>query len=442
MRKVERRVSTDTLLIAVAFSVGLSGQSVAFSQDAAPVSIPGTTNINDTPPVNPLQGLFQMQPQYPTPGTTQMFPEAVPAHMGSDSSVPGRNPGQTSTIYQPGFKDTEAKEPPKIERTDNGIKGLFQMQPQYPTPGTTQMFPEAVPKHLGDDSSVQGRNPGQNAPTFQSQWKDPGAPEQKKSEDKTDYLKNLFQMQPQFATPGTTVMFPEPTSPQFGPDGDKPGQQPGQTAAKFETPVPTAEVTLPPAAGEKSEEGEKKTEAKEGDKKDEKKEEGKEGDKKDEKDAKDEKKEEGKEGEKKDEKDEKADAKDEKKDEKKDAKADAKDTKKDEKKDEKKEGDKKADAKDGDKTEKKEEVKYLPYHPLRESISLMQANRLAESESLLTRELKKDPKNAQAVYIRATVYVRMRQYEKAATDYREVLKLSPTGDLAAKAKAGLTKLHF
>lgn len=451
--------------IALAISVALG--NAAYSQDG-PVSMPTgepKKDINDTPPVNPLQGLFQMQPQYPTPGTTQMFPDAVPAHMGSDGNVQGRNPGTPSTIFQQQFKDTDAKPAEKIERTDNGLKGLFQMQPQYPTPGTTQMFPEAVPKFLGDDSGVQGRNPGTASSTYSVPWKDPYATPAPKSEDKTDYLKDLFQMQPQYPTAGTTTMFPTATSPQFGPDGSKPAQQPGTPGTLYvrpDAPI-NADVTpvmpgvlpgnqggeapkeAPKEAGEAGKsEGDKKEGAESGDKKegegDKKDGDKKEGDKKDgEGDKKD--------GDKKDEGPESKDA------DKKDAKeGDKKDAKSTDKKDgDKKDGDKKdaKDAKDGDKKtddkkdgEKKEEVKYLPYNPIRESINLLNTNRLAESLDLLTREIKKSPKNAQAYYVRALVQVKMRQYDKAAADYNEVLKLTPTGELATRAKMGLTKIRF
>ena len=475
-----RQRPSSALLSAIAFTVALGTGMPVFSQDAPVVMPTGQPkkDINDTPPVNPLEGLFQMQPQYPTPGTTQMFPDAVPAHMGSDGNVQGRNPGTASNTFQQPFKDTDPKPAEKIERTDNGLKGLFQMQPQYPTPGTTQMFPEAVPKFLGDDSGVAGRSPGTASNTFTAPWKDPNALPEKKSEDKTDYLKDLFQMQPQYPTPGTTNMFPTATSPQFGPDGNKPAQQPGTAGERYQPPLgqqTAADVVMPgitPVPG--SDAGKADSEKKDGDAADKK-----DGDKKDadsEKKDGDADKKEGdadkkdgdkKDGDKKDgdKKDADADKKDpdKKDDEKKDSdkaakddgkKADGKEQdKKDAKATDKKDGDKKDDGKKDDKDaksdadkkdddKKKEEVKYLPFNPIRESINLLNSNRLQESNDLLTREIKKDPKNVQALYIRATVQVKMRQYDKAAADYNEVLKLSPTGELATRAKAGLSKIRF
>ncbi len=473
-----RQRHLSAFVLGLALSVAVGSAAPTYAQDA-PVSMPSgepKKDINDTPPVNPLQGLFQMQPQYPTPGTTQMFPEAVPSHMGSDANVQGRNPGTSSSTFQQPFKDSNPKPEEKIERTDNGLKGLFQMQPQYPTPGTTQMFPEATPKFLGDDSSVQGRQPGSASNTYSVPWKDPYAAPAAKSEDKTDYLKDLFQMQPQYPSPGATTMFPTATSPQYGPDGNKPGQQPGTAGELYKAPdnsnttadiAPIMPNSVPSGqAGEGAKDSEKKDGDGASDKKD-----GADSDKKDaeKKDGDDKKDADKKDGDKKDDdkKDDDADKKDaDKKDgdkkaaDKKDDSekpvkdADKKDVKDSDKKDgksaDKKDGDKKdakdskdgKDAKDEKDGEKKEEVKYLPFNPIRESITLLNANRLPESLDLLNREIKKNPKNSQAFYIRAMVQVKMRQYDKAAADYNEVLRLSPTGDLASRAKMGLTKIRF
>ncbi|MBX9689636.1 MAG: hypothetical protein K2X27_23195, partial [Candidatus Obscuribacterales bacterium] len=97
--------------------------------------------------------------------------------MGNDSQVQGRNPGQTSALYQVPVKDSDpyAKQEEKNITTVNPLKGLFQQQPQYPSPGKTEMFPEAVPKHLGNDSDVQGRSPGQAGAVYQTKWADPDA---------------------------------------------------------------------------------------------------------------------------------------------------------------------------------------------------------------------------------------------------------------------------
>lgn len=184
-------------------------------------------------PTNPLQGLFQMQPQYPTPGTTQMFPEAVSPNMGRDSGVQGRNPGSASHTYQQDFKDPYAPKTEDNSSKVNAINGLFQMQPQYPTPGTTQMFPDAVSKNSGNDSEVQGRNPGTASSTFQQPFKDPNATTEGPSKDQTNYLQGLFQQQPQYVSPNKTIEFPNAVQKNLGDDTHQSGRHPGQDGTPF-----------------------------------------------------------------------------------------------------------------------------------------------------------------------------------------------------------------
>ena len=175
--------------------------------------------------MNPLEGLFQQQPQYPTPGTTLMFPSALSPNMGRDADVPGRQPGQPAPTYQVPWKDPFAPiDTTSKTTTVNPLKGLFQQQPQYPTPGTTHMFPEATPKHLGEDSATPGRQPGTATPVYQTEWKDPSAPPEQPSKDNTNYLKGLFQQQPQYPTPGTTLAFPEAVQHNLGTDSATPGK--------------------------------------------------------------------------------------------------------------------------------------------------------------------------------------------------------------------------
>ncbi len=435
-----------------------SSGPAAPSATALPSAVPsGSTPAKpeEFTPVNPLKGLFQMQPQYPTPGTTQMFPEAVSPNMGKDSDVTGRNPGTAGTVFQTQWKDPyETKKDEKITPV-NPIKGLFQQQPQYPTPGTTQQFPEAIPSHLGSDSSVPGRSPGEASTIYQTTWKDPYAPPEKDSSDKTNYLKGLFQQQPQYPSPNKTPQFPEAIQKNLGDDSSEPGRQPGTSSLPFGTPqlpIQADAVGLPginsviggdkkegtkegteekkEGSGEKKE-GEDKDKKDEADKKDDK---DKDKDKKDESDKKDDK--DKKDSDKKDDKDKKDSDKKDDKDKKDSDKKDDKDKKDSDKKDDK-------DKKDSDKKdEKKEEVKYAPYNPLREAISLMNSGKYQDGVDLLTKEIKKQPNNPQAFYTRAVVYVRMRRYPEAAKDYNQVLTLVPQGKLAELAKAGLAKIKL
>jgi hypothetical protein len=379
-----------------------------------------------------------------------MFPEAVSNNMGKDSDVPGRNPGHAGSTFQTDWKDPYASPEDKNTTSVNPLKGLFQQQPQYPSPGKTQMYPEAVPQHLGNDSDVAGRHPGQAGTVFQNEWKDPYKTEDKPSKDSNNYLKGLFQQQPQYPSAGKTVVYPEAQQRNLGDDSAQPGRQPGSAGTAFQPePTNTYESEIKANASafstvstekkeEKAEDKKAEGEKKEGDKKDDEKKDDaskkaeadkKDADKKADTDKKDgdKKAEAGKDGDKKDSK--------------------ATDKKDGDKKDDKKDGDKKADSssdkKDGDKDkDKKEEVKYLPYNPLRESISLMNTGQFNESIQLLTKEIQKSAKNAEAFYMRAVVYVRMRKYDLAANDYKEVLKLVPTGPFADMAKKGLMKIHL
>ncbi len=464
-----------SLVLGTAFSIALSSQlalpSLAQEGDSSSgASSSGSSAAGDDKPftpVNGLQGLFQMQPQYPSPGTTQMFPEPTSANMGKDSDVQGRQPGSASNTYQMQWApDPNAAKPEEKITPENPLKGLFQMQPQYPSPGKTQMFPEATPAHLGKDGDVQGRNPGTASNTFQTQWKDPSASPAEPSKDQTNYLKGLFQMQPQYPSPGKTQMFPEAVQGNLGKDSDQPGRQPGSTGTVYQTPVPetTADAGLPSnflSGGEKKEgEGADKDKEKEsgaaaggaGEKKEGEKKEGESADKDKEKDGekKEGEKKEGESADKDKEKDgekkegEKKEGESADKDKEKDGEKKEGEAKKDDKdsKDKEKSSDKKDDKDKDKKEEKKEEVKYAPYNPLREAISLMNSNRLEESIALLSREIKKQANNPQAFYTRAVVYVKMRKYELAAEDYNQVLKLAPTGQLSSLAKAGLAKIRL
>lgn len=448
-----------SLSILVAFGVCYSDAAWAQESDSSSSKpLPA-----ETPAPNALYGLFQMQPQYPSPGKTQMFPEAVPDHLGSDHAVQGRQPGQSAPLYQQGWNDSSKPVNPS-DNQDNPLKGLFQMQPQYPTPGKTQMFPEAVPAHLGDDRAVDGRQPGQSGQTYQPPHTDTTGRDEP-SGNKDNLLKGLFQMQPQYPTPGTTQMFPEATPLHLGDDSSVPGRQPGEKSTVFTQSFPEAEE---PALKSKEEEpAEPGSEAAAYAAK-----------------AKEESQKAQAEGEKAKEEAEKAVTEENKaKEEEKEARADIKKGEEDIKKgeaagdkeeiekgqkeiekgkqeaaqakvdQEKAKADEAASKVDAEKAKKdaelakedekkaKEKIKYEAYHPLREAIMLMNTGQSEEALAVLTKVIKAQPNNAQAYYLRGVILVKQRRYGEAAAAYNNVLQLTPSGELSTLAKSGLAKIQ-
>lgn len=406
---------------------------------------------------NALRGLFTPQPQYPTPGTTIMNPETIPPHLGDDSKQPGRQPtGGGGTIYSNDFGKHETTEA-ETKNKDNPLKGLFQQQPQYPSPGKTIMFPEAVPKHVGDDSSVPGRQPGQAGTIYSNDWgKDTTEPSGNKDNVLKGLFVQQPQYPSPNKTIMYPDNTPKQLGDDSSQQGKQPGQagtpyQPPKTPTLEEEAAAAAAAVLKvtPAAATKSSESEKKEG--EGDKKDAEK---KEGDK-DKGDKKDGDKDGKKDGDKKDEEKDKDKKDTDKKDEKKDSILTGLDSDK-EKKDgeEKKADDKKADAdKDKDKKdaekkeEKKEEKKLEPkaaeYHPIREAIILMNSRNYKASAEILDKLIAKNPGYAQAIYTRAVLNVMQRKYDQAVADYNAVLRITPVGgELRALAEKGLNKLHF
>ncbi|MBY0357210.1 MAG: tetratricopeptide repeat protein [Candidatus Obscuribacterales bacterium] len=457
-----------SLSIMVAFSVCYLDVAWAQDSDSSSTSKPLPS---ETPAPNALYGLFQMQPQYPSPGKTQMFPEAVPDHLGSDHAVQGRQPGQSGPVYQQGWNDSSKPVNPS-DNQDNPLKGLFQMQPQYPTPGKTQMFPEAVPAHLGDDKSVGGRQPGQSGQLYQPVQSDPAS---EASGNKDNLLKGLFQMQPQYPKPGTTQMFPEATPAHLGDDSSVPGRQPGERSSVFTQSFPEAEEAAQTperkeepllksredsepgepgsesaayaakakeesqraqAEGEKAKDEAEKAVAEEGKAKEEEKEahadlkKGEEDIKKGEAEG---DKEEIEKGQKEIEKG-KQEAAQAKVDEEK-AKADQAASKVDAEK-------AKKDAELAKEDEKKAKEKSKePYHPLREAITLMHLGRNEDALAVLAKVIKTQPNNAQAYYLRGVILVKQRRYGEAAAAYNKVLQLTPSGELSTLARNGLAKIQ-
>lgn len=286
----------------------------------------------------------------------------------------------------------------------NPLQGLFQPQPQYPSPNKTVMNAVAVQKNLGDDSQQNGRQPGSSG--------------------------NLFQPAGLIADQGLSI-------------DSLPGGKDWKGQGDRSDDVPAADDKASSSNSRESKFGEKSGEA---DQKDGKKENAENSDKKTDEEKKEGDKGDGKKDESKkagEKKEEKGDGK-KKDDVKKDGEKKADGAKSEAKKDDEKtgQGDKKDGEKDSESEKKEEKVHYAPYNPIREAILLMNANKFTESLDLLGREIQKASNNPQLFYTRAVVYVRMRRYQLASDDYKQVLKISPTGALADMAKAGLSKIHF
>jgi tetratricopeptide (TPR) repeat protein len=77
---------------------------------------------------------------------------------------------------------------------------------------------------------------------------------------------------------------------------------------------------------------------------------------------------------------------------------------------------------------------------LSEAMVDLQEGRYEASKDCLTTAINRNPKNATAHYLMAITLVNLRQYDEAAKQYREVLKLAPTGRLAKRASDGLAKV--
>src|SRR5262249_23781824 len=80
------------------------------------------------------------------------------------------------------------------------------------------------------------------------------------------------------------------------------------------------------------------------------------------------------------------------------------------------------------------------YDPLREAAFLMNAKQYNQSLDTLNKVLAVNGNNPQARYLRAVVHVMLRQYGEAATDYQQVIKLSPGTELGKRAVEGLKRI--
>jgi tetratricopeptide (TPR) repeat protein len=80
--------------------------------------------------------------------------------------------------------------------------------------------------------------------------------------------------------------------------------------------------------------------------------------------------------------------------------------------------------------------------PLKVAIQQLHIRQYDKCLELVDKVLQMNPNNPQAHYVRGVAYVMTRQYSKAAAEYREVLKLAPTGKIAQLASEGLRKINF
>lgn len=211
----------------------------SFFTCAAPLRSLAQNAEDSAPSYNPLEGLFTPQPQYPTPGTTIMNQHPVPQHMGSDASAPGRQPGTRAERFS-GPEDLHSSQP-KTPDAPNHLEGVFTAQPQYPKPGTTHLNPEPVPRHIGDDSVAPGRQPGSRVNVFHGETDGSGGADGSAPvQDKTNALRGLFTAQPQYVTPGKTVLNPDAVPKHLGDDEDQPGRQPGSRPPVFQHGLPSS----------------------------------------------------------------------------------------------------------------------------------------------------------------------------------------------------------
>lgn len=402
---------------------------LAQSQDSSSNS---SGSSGTEPQMNPLQGIMTHQPQYPVPGTSVVSPIGVPATSREDNNNAGRQPGtQPSTYYQPETVVT----PKDPSTTENDLKGLFTPQPQYPIPGTTLMTPDPVPVGLGGEGSLGGRQPGTSGAVYQGPSVDkPVSMTNPDGTPKENPLQGLFVQQPQYVTPGTTILAPDPKPHHMGGNSTEAGVQPGSQAVIFQAPHLTEDPWIKEqaalkAAAEKAALAKAKVEAaakekaeKEAKEKEEK--EGKDGKDKKDKDAKD-----------KDSKDKDKDGKD-----KADKNKDGKDT--DKEKAEKEAKEKEAKEKEARAKAAAPIVPVAPYNPMKEAIFLLKAGQYQPCIDLLTKILSVDPTNLQALYTRAVAAVSIRQYKQAAGDYQAILKAAPDTPISKMAGDGLRKIGF
>jgi tetratricopeptide (TPR) repeat protein len=78
--------------------------------------------------------------------------------------------------------------------------------------------------------------------------------------------------------------------------------------------------------------------------------------------------------------------------------------------------------------------------PLKMSLSLMRSGDNERSLQLLNHIIEEHPEDASAHYLKAVALVRTKQYQTAAEEYNEVIRLRPGSKMAIYAREGLTKI--
>jgi len=111
-----------------------------------------------------------------------------------------------------------------------------------------------------------------------------------------------------------------------------------------------------------------------------------------------------------------------------------------------KEEDRTAEEKAADEKAENEKPRAEPnapaYDPIREALFAMRMKQYDKALGTLNKVLSGNPRHPQAHYVKAVVFVMLRQYPQAAVEYREVLKLVPKSDLGRLAQEGLKKLQL
>jgi tetratricopeptide (TPR) repeat protein len=78
--------------------------------------------------------------------------------------------------------------------------------------------------------------------------------------------------------------------------------------------------------------------------------------------------------------------------------------------------------------------------PIKKALLELRLHNFDKSLSQLNEIIATNPKNAEAHYLRAVIFVLTRKYDAASNEYRLVLKNDPSPTLAQKARNGLIKL--
>ncbi|HEY9869542.1 MAG TPA: tetratricopeptide repeat protein [Candidatus Obscuribacterales bacterium] len=81
------------------------------------------------------------------------------------------------------------------------------------------------------------------------------------------------------------------------------------------------------------------------------------------------------------------------------------------------------------------------YDPIREALFDMRMKQYDKALATVNKVLAGNPRHPQAHYVKAVVYVMMRQYPQAAGEYKEVLRLVPNSQLGKLAEEGLKKIR-